>query len=790
VGGVRRKTASAKQDSVAPVKAPSLAAMLGLRPLPAALAERLHVTQFAAVDRLIALRTVLGLASIVFVVATYWHSSPHWLLGLWSFASVAGAAFPFFSHLGARRGDTEERASAAIGMHMLQLVVQGALWSAPMILLAPYGGPFEFASLWTMSTCLMVAVAIGFYVTPLAALMFLLVVGGASVVMMMHAGSSLLALTVASFTLLLTAACMRQAQLFGLQVTIDSQLTEKQETVSMLLREYDDTAADWLWQTDASRRLTGVTPYFARMMGIEAADIEGKSFLEILAGPSWQSGTFDPALRDLAAKLKAREAFTNLAIPVEVGGVRRWWELSASPRLDERGVFLGFRGVGSDVTEQQESAERIHQLAKFDLLTQLPNRLHLTDSLGEAMDTMAQWNTRCAFLMIDLDRFKSVNDTLGHQVGDLLLAQVAERLRSVCSENEICGRLGGDEFAVVIKDVPHPVYIEQVANAIIDQVSRPYEVEQNRLFIGASVGSATAPRDGRTPDTLIRSADLAMYRSKEDGGGKHFAYIASLHADAEERRLMEIALRTAIDQGQLYLEYQPVIELATGRLVSFEALVRWQHPQFGLVSPAKFIPLAEEARLIGAIGEWVLRTACDEAAGWPEQIGIAVNMSTEQLYDPEIVTKVISAVTTSGLEPRRLEIEVTESVFMREGSNASKLLDKLMSFGIRLSLDDFGTGYSSLGYLSRARFNTIKIDRCFVQGAARNEPESLAILNAVVAMSASLGMVTVAEGVETEQQLKVVSELGCTKVQGFYFGRPMRAEDARQLFSSPSAQFG
>jgi EAL domain-containing protein (putative c-di-GMP-specific phosphodiesterase class I) len=251
---------------------------------------------------------------------------------------------------------------------------------------------------------------------------------------------------------------------------------------------------------------------------------------------------------------------------------------------------------------------------------------------------------------------------------------------------------------------------------------------------------------------------------------------------------MEIALRGAIEKGELFVEYQPVVDLASYDLVSFEALVRWQSPEFGLVPPAKFIPLAEEMRLIGVIGEWVLHTACREARNWPAAVGLSVNMSADQLYDPEIVSKVVMALSASGLAPHRLELEVTESVFMREGSDVSKLLDKLIGFGVRLALDDFGTGYSSLGYLSRTRFKTIKIDRSFVQGAALERPECVAIINAVIALSQSLGMTTVAEGVETEEELAVVTQLGCTKVQGFYFGRPMPTSDVTTLFATPSSQ--
>lgn len=780
---MKRDRIQADTDGEAPWDALPLVALMGLKALPYALRAQMLATQIEAINRLISLRITLSIVAILCIVTIYWGSAPQWMLGGWALLAAMSDLIPMYSHI--RRGVVREPGamSRALWLHSLECLVQGAVWGAPMLLFAPHAGIFEVSSLWTMSACVMAAVAIGFHATPLAALLFLSVVGGASVAMMWNLGSILLATMVASFTIVLFAACIRQAQIFGRQVVTDCQLADKRETVSLLLREYNDSGADWLWQTDASRRLTGVTPQFARLLGITPGDVEGRSFVEILAGSSWQTGDFHPALQELAARFKAREPFANLVVPILSDGLCRWWELSASPRFDEKGRFQGFRGVGSDVTVEQESTARIAELARTDLLTKLPNRLHLTEALATAVEQAARDRRPCALLMIDLDRFKAVNDTLGHQVGDQLLEQVASRLRAVCGANEMCGRLGGDEFAVLIRDARDAAYVDRVAVTIIDRLSARYEVEHHTLYIGASVGSATAPRDGDTPDTLIRSADLAMYRAKEKGGGEHFAYVPSLHADAEERRKMEIALRGAIENGEFHVVYQPVVDAQSGDLQSFEALLRWTHPEFGSVSPAKFIPLAEEARLIGAIGEWVLRTACHEARKWPGHVSLAVNMSPEQFNDPEIVTKIISALSASGLAPQRLDLEVTESVFMREGNDISKMLEKIMSLGVGLALDDFGTGYSSLGYLSRSRFKTIKIDRSFVVGAARREPECLAIVNAVVALANSLGMATTAEGVETEEQLAIVRELGCTKVQGFYFGRPMPVEDVHRLFA-------
>jgi diguanylate cyclase (GGDEF)-like protein len=516
--------------------------------------------------------------------------------------------------------------------------------------------------------------------------------------------------------------------------------------------------------------------------------IHGKPFVQLIAGPAWETGQFPTSLHDLAERLKRRESFSNLLVRVSIKGQNRWWELSGTPKLDESGTFDGFRGVGSDVTEQRESSDKIAHMARYDTLTGLPNRMMLNEALGDAMRYAEQWRTKCAFLMIDLDRFKAVNDTLGHQVGDQLLAKVSARLKGLMSDNTICGRLGGDEFAVVIRDAPSNDVVDRVAQAVIEQLSAPYEVDHHSLYVGASVGSAIGPRDGTTVETLMRNADLALYRSKEEGGNVHFTYEPALHAHAEERRKLEFSLRRALERNEFKLVYQPVVDATDETIVSFEALLRWHSEEHGFVGPDKFIPLAEDTRLIIPIGEWVLREACREAMNWPSNTKVAVNVSGEQLLDPNFAASVVGALASSGLPAQRLEIEVTESIFVRDAVTANAALEQIMSLGSSVALDDFGTGYSSLGYLRKLRFSTIKVDRSFVQGAATGNPESLAIIRAVVAMADSLEMSTTAEGVETEAELAMIRKLGCKKIQGYYFGRPMAAADARGLFAKTILQ--
>ncbi len=668
---------------------------------------------------------------------------------------------------------------------ILLSTLSGIFWGLPFILLAIFG---TSVGLIYYSAIALVLVLISPQILPLipsATLSFQLTITALGALSFIVNGQYNMAGFAIGVTALFFISTLRHAHSSILYELSSNILQEKSETVSLLLREFEDSGADWLWQTDTSRCAIHVSPRFAFALGVKPNQANGQPLLKLIAGDAWETGNYPASLHDLAERLKRREPFSNLILPVEINGSLRWWELSASARTSDSGAFLGFRGVGSDVTEQRESEQKISKLARYDTLTSLPNRLQLTEALDQSLRDAEKWRRRCAFFMIDLDRFKAVNDTLGHPVGDRLLAQVSQRLGCLMTDNELCGRLGGDEFAIVIKDASDSAYIDSLAESIIEAIAKPYEIDQHTIFIGASIGSARGPIDGRTVELLMRSADLALYRSKDEGGNSHFAYNHQLLANAEQRRTMEIELRQALERDELHVEYQPVVTASSEHTLNgFEALVRWNNPKLGSVSPFKFISVAEDARLIVPIGNWVLRRACKDAAQWPGNTKVAVNISVDQLNSTGFVKSVSDALEESGLPAWRLELEVTEGIFLRDGGAATQILNQIREMGIKLSLDDFGTGYSSLGYLRNNRFDTIKIDRSFVTGAAQNKAESLAIIRAVVALCDSLGLATTAEGVETEHELKMIQQLGCTKIQGFYFGRPMVFSDSMKLFQN------
>lgn len=672
-----------------------------------------------------------------------------------------------------------------VRVKMANAIANGCAWALPLSAFGPFMDLQTRIKVWTVLAMLMAASAILAPAVPMSTLLFAVIVGGSAIGAFVLSGSYDMATITLLFVVIVAIGAIGGARRYMAAKIAEAGMIEKDEVVSLLLREFEEGEADWLWQIDTSRRVRAASPRFAFALGLDASEIDGKPLLQLIAGATWDTGQFPASLHDLAERLKRREHFANLLVRVTIRGHARWWELSGTPKIDANGVFEGFRGVGSDVTEARENSDKIAWLARYDTLTGLPNRMMLNETLAAALEYAHKWRTRCAFLMIDLDRFKAVNDTLGHHVGDQLLARVSERLKELVSENELCGRLGGDEFAIVIRDASDLAHVERVARRVIDRLSQPYEVDHHTLFVGASIGSAIGPRDGSSVEKIMRNADLALYRSKDNGGNTYCTYEPALHAHAEERRKLESALRRALERNEFHLAYQPVVDAQTEGVVSFEALLRWNSAEHGAITPAKFVPLAEDTRLIIPIGEWVLREACREAMNWPSHIKVAVNVSGEQLLDANFPTSVVGALSGSGLPANRLEIEVTESIFLRDASQARAALEQVMALGCAIALDDFGTGYSSLGYLRKLRFSTIKVDRSFVQGAATGNPESLAIIRAVVAMADSLDMSTTAEGAETEKEVQIIRQLGCRKIQGYFFGRPMTSADALALFRVP-----
>jgi diguanylate cyclase (GGDEF)-like protein len=441
----------------------------------------------------------------------------------------------------------------------------------------------------------------------------------------------------------------------------------------------------------------------------------------------------------------------------------------------------GWVATHLDVTEQRRSEAKITHMAQHDALTDLPNRVLLRERMEHAIAVTRNGGLDLAVLMLDLDRFKEVNDTLGHPAGDALLRAVAERLRGCVTETALIARLGGDEFAVIDYVTNPAVEAAALAEAIRKALCEPFDLGDHRVTVGTSIGIAIAPRDGNDSDVILKCADLALYSAKSGGRGAFRFFEPELDELMHARRNLERDMRAALAGRQFELHYQPFVNAATGKTSGFEALLRWHHPKRGLVLPGEFIPLAEETGLIVPLGEWVLRTACAEAAKWPADVRIAINLSPAQFRSKELVPVIVGALASSGLAPHRLELEVTETVIMHDSEAVFAVLAQLRELGVRIALDDFGTGYSSLSFLQRFPFDKVKIDRSFVHELSCACAEARHLARAVVRFAVSLGKTTTAEGVETKEQLDILREEGCAETQGYYFSRPMPASDVAKL---------
>ncbi len=441
----------------------------------------------------------------------------------------------------------------------------------------------------------------------------------------------------------------------------------------------------------------------------------------------------------------------------------------------------GFVTTHEDVTERRQMEERLAHMAHHDALTDLPNRVRLRERLEAALAEAGE-DRRCAVLCIDLDRFKDVNDTLGHPVGDRLLQAVAGRLRRHLPRIDVLARLGGDEFAMVQTSTEEPGDAVLLAARLIRDLSEPYGIDGNRIIVGASVGIACAPPGDGDPDVLLRNADLALYCAKAEGRGRFRVFEPRMDADAQRRRSLELELRQALAAGQFALVYQPLVSVPSGRVNGFEALLRWHHPARGCIAPGDFIPLAEDTGLIVPIGEWVLHHACAEAANWPDGQKVAVNLSTIQFRNAGLYDAVGSALRASGLAPERLELEITESALIADWDTTIAVLERIKRLGVAVSMDDFGTGYSSLSYLRKFPFDKVKIDQFFIRELSAGSG-SRAIIRAIVDLCRALGIATTAEGVETEEQLALLGAENCTEVQGFLLARPMPPGDVRALLA-------
>jgi diguanylate cyclase (GGDEF)-like protein len=760
------------------------------------------------VTRLTPLMAVVNVANGVLVSLAYQATVPLLQRGVWLLLLTGGCALAARAGWHRRRG-TQRASVRAVRRQVQAAVVLAVLWGYVAVMWFPLGDADQRVLTASLVVGMMCGGAFAMAAVPQAALGYMAVLTVAAVAALHQLPGPTMArlqVLLVLYSLVLAWCVVNTSRVFTARLVSEREAARQGQLVGLLLRDFEENAADLLWEVGANGHFTHVAPRLAQALERSVAQLQALSLLQVLAdrqplpgshgagggGPGQGSGH----LAALRSALAHGRAFRDLVAPVRVAGPGgaglRWWSFTAKPLTDEAGRHTGWRGVIADVTQAREAHRKLAFLAHFDSLTGLANRVQLRERLALALaDADATPPRRSALVCLDVDHFKSINDSLGHAVGDAVLVAVAQRLNSCLREADLAARLGGDEFALVIADVQDDAQLQGLARRLVATLCQPCEVDGHQVPLGVSLGLAIAPDHGRTLDELMAHADLALYAAKEAGRGRCELYVPRL-GDRHRRRLaLEHGLRSALVNGEMQLHWQPRISIDGWRVEAAEALLRWQHPELGPVGPAEFIPVAEDCGLITEIGAWVLAQACTEAMSLPPELVVSVNVSAAQLQRPDFIRIVEGALAASGLSPQRLEIEITESLFIDAATVALGHLHALRARGVQVALDDFGTGYSSLAYLRRFPFDTLKIDRAFVRELMTRH-DARAIVRTIIDLARTLGMHTLAEGVEEPAQLEVLREAGCAAIQGYLVARPMPLQALNQLLANwtrqPAAQ--
>ncbi|WP_379550752.1 EAL domain-containing protein [Qipengyuania sp. DGS5-3] len=541
-----------------------------------------------------------------------------------------------------------------------------------------------------------------------------------------------------------------------------------------LLDSFEAAGLGIFWSTDAAGRITYLTSQALDALDVAADDVLGKKLTDIVSLD--KSIDEQRSERPLKFLLTSQSTISNTTVRVDASDKEVWWEISGKPELDANGNFRGYRGSAKDISDTREKQINAERMARFDALTGLSNRYRMEEQLAKRLKAYRALKRSCAILMLDLDRFKHVNDTLGHPAGDALLKQVAARITQIVGDKGEIGRLGGDEFLIILPDMDDRGDLGDLGQRLIQMISQPYSIDGARAIIGTSIGIAIAPYDGVETEGIMKAVDLALYAAKGGGRGRYRFYATELEDGAKMRHALEEDLRDALVKDELEMHYQPLVSAKTHKVTGFEALIRWTHPERGSVSPGLFIPVAEEIDIIKPMGEWALKRVCKEAVEWPVPLKVAVNVSAIQFAHDDFPQIVEQALVASGLDPQRLVLEITESVFVGDTERAGRMFKELKKLNVQLALDDFGTGYSSLSYLRNAPFDKIKIDQSFVRGSTEKNNNNAAIMSAIVGLAGALDMETVAEGVETKDELKLVKARGADIIQGYIFSAALPQE--------------
>ena len=739
-------------------------------------AASLRAKQLDMVRRITFIMVLANIVNAGIVVICFHATTASDLLYIWSAAVLAASTVAvgtqFFNPND--MDPMEARSQNALDNFARAALLSGILWGIVPVIVMNAANPQGQMIIGVIMAGMMFAGTFLMARTPRAAISFLLPVGAGVVAAMEFQKDStyqfISFLSLAYIGVLVLAVRWSHKQ-FVEQHLSECAVKEQSQLIGLLLRDFEESTSDWLWQTNAYGRLQDIPLVFEGVKETDSIMRKGEPLLDLFVR--------DDALQILETSLMRRQGFRDLALQVKTeGGSERWWSVTGKP-IFESGKFQGFRGVATDITQSKESEDRIAYMAHYDGLTGLPNRITMQEHLEKAFRLTVDPKTNRALIWLDLDNFKWVNDTLGHPAGDELLRQVSGRLTGLCRDEDVVSRISGDEFALIVERSNRET-LEDFLDDLVERLSEPYDIWGSTANCSASVGVRLFDSFTQDVRVLLKHADLALYQAKKLGKGNWCMFSDELDEKARARQQIEADLHRALDNDELRVFFQPVVDAETLEISGFETLLRWDHPKRGLVYPGEFIEHAEDIGLITRIGDWVIRAAMSEARRLPDHIGISVNISPLQIHSQSLVPTIMQAIAANGIAPERLELEITESVLMSDTEFTLQRLHQIKTIGVRIALDDFGTGFSSLSYLRSFPFDKIKIDKSFVSDL-ESRADNRAIAVATLNLARSLGMSCTAEGVETGFQADFLRDNGCDNLQGFFISRAQPLDRLRHM---------
>ncbi|KCZ92329.1 putative bifunctional diguanylate cyclase/phosphodiesterase [Hyphomonas johnsonii] len=754
--------------------------------IPAEHADYIRGMQMHTFRSLLPFGLIASSANAAILIVYFAFRSPSAGLWVWTGIMVCMALLGVRASLHASRDQQAPRPRPARSMRrsINESAMLGTAWAICPILLIPISQGFDLAIVLWISSGMVTGAAYMLSTLPRAAIPFVatLVLGMAIGVLRSGVGAPQLAslVVLAGFTVVMIRSMfwnysnyvrswLQQAKL----AEQADQLARKTDVISLLLNEFEQAASDTLWEADARHRLIRPSEVLAERTNISVEDLDRQHLAAFFDATNMEGRDEMERLHDA---LRVNGEIHNICLPVRRTDRTEWWRMSAKPTFGDDGRFEGYRGVASDITDKYLAQKQVYHLAHFDALTSVPKRDMLLKAINTAVSETKGTTSRFAVLAVDIDRFKTINDVFGHTVGDAYLIEVADRLRDIIGPDDVVSRFGGDEFVILQRDVTGRNDAMELAAAIRTALAEPVEIDGTQAQSSVSIGVSIFPDHAALPVDLLKYADQALLASKAAGRDTVRVFESNMNDDASERIALETDLRNALAGNELSLNFQPIVHAKSGRFGSFEALIRWHHPTRGSVGPDIFVPILEQAGMITTVGDWIIREALREAATWDETTRISINLSPLQVRNRSLVATVAHALAQTGVDPKRVEFEITETALFDDTEESLSTLHGLHSLGVSISLDDFGTGFSSLSLLRIFPFDKIKIDKSFIDRMETSE-ECLAIVRAVIGLASSLGMRTTAEGIETASQAERLKKEGCSELQGFYFGRPQLPGD-------------